>query len=632
MAIAASAIHYVNHLRLRPPQKAIFLDPHRHKVVVAGSRFGKTTLALIYLIVAALRFPRSRHWYIAPTRIMAKDIAWSKLKVMLEVVPRTEGGTGDAPMVRQVHEGELQITLVNGSTIKLMTAQEPEHLRGRLVKTVVLDEYGDMDPKVWTAVRPRIGDKELRVMYGELGCSLFIGCVRGDSMVLSRKGMEPIANYSKGSADKVLDSMQADFYGLNHEFHAANGFWNNGTVETRRVRSHFGFELECSLPHPWWVMSPCGIPQWKTTDQLVVGDRVAVDRGMEVWPSIDPCAGFDRHIAVWRDQHVGKRGAQPQPIHIDRMTDDLAYFLGLWLAEGSCEQKIGRVTITCGDQDISESLQRLEAYGIHFEQQSKRKDQWRTNSYELIELFHYLGMPLVRAPKKTMPAWVFSGTRNWAGAFAGGMWDGDGHCDSNRTRVGYNSASMPLIQQLQLLLTNAGIIGRFSSHETKPTKRVKAHSIEHRITLTGENIAPFQAFVQLRIPRKRMALSVMKCDYSRRDGIPYQAELLRTVRNSLRHRDESIKSPRASFSAALDYGSDISYRSLAMFVSTHGNSTSVRELVALRTNLLDHYYWDTVESIENSEARTYDFTIPDTHSFWCNGFISHNTPMKSKTY
>jgi hypothetical protein len=179
VATAASTIHYVNHLRLRPPQKVIFRDPHRHKVVVAGSRFGKTTLALIYLIVAALRFPRSRHWYIAPTRIMAKDIAWSKLKVMLEVVPRNEGGTGEAPMVRQVHEGELQITLVNGSTIKLMTAQEPEHLRGRLVKTVVLDEYGDMDPKVWTAVRPRIGDKELRLMYGELGCSLFIGTPKG---------------------------------------------------------------------------------------------------------------------------------------------------------------------------------------------------------------------------------------------------------------------------------------------------------------------------------------------------------------------------------------------------------------------------------------------------------------------
>lgn len=178
---AASTKHYVNHLRLRPPQKAIFLDPHRHKVVVAGSRFGKTTIALIYLIYAALRFPRSRNWYVCPTRVMAKDIAWIKLKRMLEVIPREEGGDGEAPMVRIVHEGELRITLVNGSVIQLMTAQDPEKLRGRLVKTVVLDEYGDMDPKVWTAIRPRIGDKELRVMYGELGRSLFIGTPKGFS-------------------------------------------------------------------------------------------------------------------------------------------------------------------------------------------------------------------------------------------------------------------------------------------------------------------------------------------------------------------------------------------------------------------------------------------------------------------
>jgi hypothetical protein len=178
-AAAESTVYYVNHLRFRPPQKLIFHHPARHKVIVAGSRFGKTTLALIYLIVAALRFPRSRNWYVSPTRVMSKDIAWTKLKLMLELVPRDEGGTGEAPMVRLVNESELKITLVNGSVIQLMTGQDPERLRGRLVKTVVLDEYGDMNPKVWTSIRPRLGDKELRVMYGELGRSLFIGTPKG---------------------------------------------------------------------------------------------------------------------------------------------------------------------------------------------------------------------------------------------------------------------------------------------------------------------------------------------------------------------------------------------------------------------------------------------------------------------
>ena len=131
-------VRYVDNLRLRPPQKQIFLDPHRHKVVVAGSRFGKTTLALPTLITAAAAFPRSRNWYIAPTRIMAKDIAWAKLKQMLEI---NEGGEQDAPLVRRngISESDLRVTFKNGSTVQLMTAQEPDRLRGRLVKTVVLD-------------------------------------------------------------------------------------------------------------------------------------------------------------------------------------------------------------------------------------------------------------------------------------------------------------------------------------------------------------------------------------------------------------------------------------------------------------------------------------------------------------
>lgn len=178
--MAATAQTFDLNLRLRPPQLEIFRAPNRHKVVVAGSRFGKTYLALVFLIISACRFRRSRNWYICPTRIMAKDIAWTDLKLLLGITPE-DGGLSDAeaPLVRSVNEGDLRITLINGSIIQLMTAQEPDRLRGRALKTVVLDEYADMDPKVWVAIRPRIGDKKLRLMYGELGRTLFIGTPKG---------------------------------------------------------------------------------------------------------------------------------------------------------------------------------------------------------------------------------------------------------------------------------------------------------------------------------------------------------------------------------------------------------------------------------------------------------------------
>jgi hypothetical protein len=113
---------------------------------------------------------------------MAKDIAWADLKLLLGLTPEATSISDDeAPLIRKngVNEGELRITLINGSVIQLMTAQEPDRLRGRALKTVVLDEYGSMDSKVWTAVRPQLGDKRLRLTYGELGRSLFIGSPAG---------------------------------------------------------------------------------------------------------------------------------------------------------------------------------------------------------------------------------------------------------------------------------------------------------------------------------------------------------------------------------------------------------------------------------------------------------------------
>jgi Terminase large subunit, T4likevirus-type, N-terminal len=173
--------YQIPHLGARPTQRLILRDPHRHKVVVAGARFGKTILGLLWLILCAMKFPRSKNWYICPTRIMAKDIAWDDLKNLLGISTGEEvSDDPDRPsMVLNVNEGDLKITLTNGSTIQLMTAQEPDRLRGRGLKSVVFDEFADMDPAVWIAVRPRLGDRRLMIQYGELGRTLFIGTPKG---------------------------------------------------------------------------------------------------------------------------------------------------------------------------------------------------------------------------------------------------------------------------------------------------------------------------------------------------------------------------------------------------------------------------------------------------------------------
>lgn len=137
-------------LALHAKQAEVWRSTKRFKVLVGARRVGKTRYALTRLIHAALGSERHRYWYVAPTRIMAKEILWGELKIAL-----------DPSWVRSIGESDLRIELVTGSEIQLHGAELPDNLRGRSLNGVVLDEYADMKPEVWFEVlRPALADKK----------------------------------------------------------------------------------------------------------------------------------------------------------------------------------------------------------------------------------------------------------------------------------------------------------------------------------------------------------------------------------------------------------------------------------------------------------------------------------------
>jgi len=146
---------------LTHPQSAIFLNPNRFRVVVAGRRFGKTHLATVELLRAAVKDSGQNCWYIAPSYRMAKDIAWGMLT---RIIP--------GEYIAKRNETSLSIFLRNGSTISLKGAENPDSLRGRALDFVILDEYADIKPTTWTeVVRPALSDRE--------GAALWIGTPKG---------------------------------------------------------------------------------------------------------------------------------------------------------------------------------------------------------------------------------------------------------------------------------------------------------------------------------------------------------------------------------------------------------------------------------------------------------------------
>jgi len=117
------------------------------------------------LIKAAATCNKSspRFAYIAPQLNQAKDIAWAYL---LEY-------TDCFGPERKVNASELWVELPNnGARIRIYGADNPDRLRGIYLDGAVLDEFGDMDPTVWTQViRPALSDRK--------GWAVFIGTPKG---------------------------------------------------------------------------------------------------------------------------------------------------------------------------------------------------------------------------------------------------------------------------------------------------------------------------------------------------------------------------------------------------------------------------------------------------------------------
>ena len=90
-------------------------------------------------------------------------MAWDYLRDAMSLL-RKAGAT--------VNETELRADYPNGGQVRLYGADNPDALRGFYLDGVVLDEYADMDPRVWPEIiRPCLSDRK--------GWAVFIGTPRG---------------------------------------------------------------------------------------------------------------------------------------------------------------------------------------------------------------------------------------------------------------------------------------------------------------------------------------------------------------------------------------------------------------------------------------------------------------------
>jgi hypothetical protein len=150
----------------RPQQFNLHADPSRFKICVSHRRWGKSVYAITELLRKALEIQTERSdgrfMYLAPYYRQAKQVAWDYLCYYTRDIPGTK-----------INQSELRVDLSNGSRIRLAGAgDDPDALRGIFLDGIVLDEYADMSPRVWSEIcRPALVDRK--------GWAIFIGTPKG---------------------------------------------------------------------------------------------------------------------------------------------------------------------------------------------------------------------------------------------------------------------------------------------------------------------------------------------------------------------------------------------------------------------------------------------------------------------
>jgi phage terminase large subunit len=250
----------------------------RFGCIVTHRRAGKTLACIHDLHRGATRSQklRPRYAYLSPFLRQSKAVAWDYLRAAIEP-GRMAGADASA------HESELRIDYAdNGGQVRLYGADNPDAMRGIYLDGVVLDEYADMDPRVWSEIiRPALADRQ--------GWAVFIGTPKGRNAFFElwrRAQSEP------GWFSMMLKASET-------------GLIPESELESARrdlTEEQYAQEFECSFDAAV-VGSYYGKPMMRAEAERRMAP-VPYDPAALVWTSWD--LGIRDATAIWFAQVVGR--------------------------------------------------------------------------------------------------------------------------------------------------------------------------------------------------------------------------------------------------------------------------------------------------------------------------------------
>ncbi len=283
---------------LKPHQLAAMQNEKRFEVRVWARRSGKTFYTIARQVMRCLGSTAKdwRAYYIAPTRVQAKAIAWDYLTAWLSQIPGIE-----------FNLAELRVDFPNGSRLQLLGGESYDSLRGRYADDVTLDECAHIPSAAWTQViSPMLADRQ--------GRCTFTGTPNGRLNLLYQMFQDASSTQDPEWSASLLDVYQAQML--------APGEIDR--MKRQLSEPEFNQELLCS-----WDAALLGSYYAKEMAAVAATGRmseVRYDKSLPVTAAVD-LGWSDGMAVIWGQQHgTETRIIAAKEYHMTSIPDMIADF------------------------------------------------------------------------------------------------------------------------------------------------------------------------------------------------------------------------------------------------------------------------------------------------------------------
>jgi len=422
-------------------------------------------------------------------------------------------------------------------------------------------------------------------------------CVAPDTILLTSGGVIAIGDIE----DNACSVIGID--GLNK----IDAFIRKNKQETIKIKTLMGYELECTPMHRVMVQGR----EWAKAAELEAGDLIPVQFNNNYFVGCDDISDID----------LESRGKWQRP---DSITEELAYIIGLFIAEGSYSYN-KLVIYNTEDEVISRLLNNTLGLNFIHEPQFQRISLC---CKRFIELLVKLGFgETTRAHTKSIPQRLTRLSKNVMSSMLRGMFDGDGHSSQYNGCVGYTSTSKTLIDQLRVILLNYGLLTKLSVDDRCTSGKAKSKRIAYQITCPTEFSSDFYRDIGFGIQRKQNKAAHLKKDRQMLFGIiPHLHALYRKYGpgdhgyDNMRHIIRN-KSGVCTIDAAQKINSWDHY-------SDDSDYIAVKEIINDYLSDGQRAVWLPIVSMEQSENEVCEISVDsDSHSYLANGIVTHNSQV-----